>query len=372
MSWIQTNGGLYIGSRVMGWPVRVSVSSNVMDAVGESTAGIGRIYLSTGPGTSAVLDSTGYIVTCAPGSAVTYANASTTITAGVQGVTGATGIEDGTYVVYGTDVGGSGLYAQSKVSEMPMSTGSMTIAHGDLIAIVVEMTARGGVDSIRVGMTTASGQSFPYHTQDSGAGPAKGTAAMQVMIRFGNGVVGAFNEDTMPSIHPVATSFNSGSAYSEYGCAMTIPCRMEVDRLVGAVGELDSGETGELRLYAEPFSGTPLQLASVSVDPLINGLVASGVGHHELPLSTRLVLERGQQIAVTYIATSAGSREITWRLTGTGAGKMNWCGEVKSVRRGGGSGAFGEVSGNLPYFGLVASALDIPEPTPRTRIVKGL
>jgi len=371
MAWKQTPGGVYLGSNVYGFPTRHSVSSQIIDAVGESVCQIGPIYLSTGPGTSATLNSSGKIVSCCPGSSVTYADAGTTIRAGLQAVS--SGIESGTYLVYGEDTGGSGLYAQNKMSPMPMTTGSQVINHGDVFAVIVEVMAKGGTDSIRIQHSASIPHTVPYMTIDTGSGPAKQSQTANFTIDFGNGVFGFFAEAHVAAIWPTATAFTSSSTPNEYGLAFTVPFRCTLDRLVQYIGDIDSGDTGDVCLYRDAYSSSPSLMETIAVDPTNTGNVGSQAGHIELPLATKHIIDAGEDLAVTYVATSTQNRDINWREVQPGlATAIGWCSPRGVYRNNGSGGAFSTDTTKIYFAGAAASAIDIPRILPRTRAVKGL
>jgi hypothetical protein len=366
--------GFHVGTSIGGmaaWPHQAGSTSGAIDAAGESTAFIGQIRLATGPGTSITMGATSKILFRT--GAVTFANAATNFRIGIQDLA-ATGLEDGTYDVYRDLTGGGGGLTASAPTVVTLSTsGSKTIAHGDYIAIVFEMTARGGADTVQIAYGSSNLATLPYTTRDTGAGPVRQSTLPQVALIGNNGVTASFDEGCLPS-SMTATAFNSGSAPDEYVLGFQLPFGGICDRLVGHLSELDTTETGELLLYHEPFTAGLAVIATGTHDGDKGGSVAGindGVVFHLGVSPVRLY--PGVTYGVAYRPTSAANRTIFRRtISDVAILDCTWLGRsVCGGSRTNQTGAFARETTILPSLGLVLSHLDLPACSPRTRPLRG-
>lgn len=231
-----------------------------VNAANEYNGIVGQVSLAAGSGSK----------TCSTGGsvckiywetgAVTWANAGTNVSVGIQDV-GADGFGDGTFDVRADLVPGTETITASTSIVTSMETGSKTIAQNDLVAVVVRMTALGGADSIvvasqgRLPVTYAS-QGFPYGVRSTGT-PAKNLDAAKIVIQFDDGTFGWITASPDISFNqgvPTTLSFNSGSTPDEYAWVFSLPFSCGL----GAIGfYLDAVETTdlfELILYTNPLS----------------------------------------------------------------------------------------------------------------------
>lgn len=362
---------------VGGWPqMSYTNVANTLDAVGESVAMIGRVFLDTGPGTSKVL-STGKIYFLA--TSVTFVNAGTTIRVGIQDVTMTTGIEDGTYDVFDDLVGATDDIVSGNFEAVTMSSGTKTITHGDTIAVVIEITARGGADTIRVNTAGATGSSqFPYCTLDTGSGPAKVTQPPLCMIEFDDGTIGHFGEGTL--VYELADiSYKSDTAgVDEYALIITPPFTCVGRHLLMVGGEVDSGEDGELILYSDPL-GTPVAERTATPDPDLYGSAGSSVQIGIYNMATDFTFTAGVTYAIAYRPTTTGARTLRRVTLPTANARKattlgtNW----RQGTRLNNTGVFTESAIILPVLGVLITQLDDGAgggggPVARSTIVQGI
>lgn len=331
-----------------------------IDAVGESVAYIGTVWLPGGPGTSKVISSSGGKVWWAPMNTLTWANAATNLRIGIQDVNSATGLEDGTYDVQANLVPGTDSLTVNTVTGTAMESGTKTITHGDIIAVVIELTAKSGADTLRPGYW-GQAASYPYCTVDTGAGPVKSSSLPAVALQFDDGTWGSLGENTVP-LRGVSAAFNSSSNPDEYALLFQVPFKCAVNGIFGLMGEVDTTESFDLVLYEFP-SGTgsaPSVLASISVDPDIFGQIA-GTNSSAGPFPiTEQTLEPGTWYAVAYVATSTGTRSLQrWTLADAGMRDLLCFGtNMQEGTRQNGSGAFSLSDTTFPGLGVMISKLD--------------
>src|SRR5262245_3836884 len=147
MTQVSGSGGFLYGAPLI---MPTSFAGAVIDAATEKFAMIGRIYIDGRPAAAKTL-STGSIQWRT--GAVTFSSGSTTVDIGIQDVaTGAGPIAqpDGTFDVKTTLTGGGGGITANAWQTSTMNSGSKNITHGDLIAVVFDMTARGATDTVTI------------------------------------------------------------------------------------------------------------------------------------------------------------------------------------------------------------------------------
>lgn len=273
-----------------------------LDAAGESQASIG--YIIWDDGLSHTVSSSGGKVYFRVGT-VTWATAGSTLKIGIQDVT--SGLEDGSYDVYDELVQGTDSIASNTLVTATMSSGSKVIANDSLIAVIVELTTRNGADSITCTRTTGGG-GIPYASVDSGSGPAKVVGMPLIAIEADDGTFGWFHQSTIPH-QETFTSFNNGSAADEYAMIFKLPFKCTINRLIADIGEIDPGETGELILYSNPTSATPIAERVYSHDGDTFGTPGAAFARTWVPI-TEFTLEANTEYAVAYRPTSVANRSI--------------------------------------------------------------
>jgi hypothetical protein len=262
--------GFLLAPRPM-YPISNPASPNILtiDAAGESGSIIGQISLSSGPGTSKTFTTTSSILYLT-GSSITFANGTTNLRVGIQSGFGAAGLEDGTFDVYADLVGGTDTITASVVNSVLMENGSLSITDGDKIAIVFELTARGGADALtfsrhNTGVIVGS----PYGTDDTGT-LAKNGLPMQAILVFADGTIGWF--EPLPATFGTNTTaaFSTSSNPDEYALGFSVPwpCVLYGWNIRG-MGSVATTDDFTMQLYSNPGSPTSLLPGgtAISIDP---------------------------------------------------------------------------------------------------------
>ena len=351
------------------WPIReVSTGSltntnATMDAATEKVAHLGRLHIDGIPAGTKTL-STGTIKWAC--TSATFANGATTIDIGLQGVaTGAGPIAqpDGTFTVKKTETGGSGIATGSVTTTM--NSGTVSLSHGDLVAVVWDMTARGGADSVLVGCTSPSFDNagtvgFPTtNAYVAGAwqtGTALGSNKIpNVLITFDDGTLGWIS-GSFPSVNYAAsttTVFKSADTPNEYGMLFQVPWDCEVDAIVGGIRVTDANSDYTLKLYSDP-TGTPTLLTGGSVTCLGETFgTATLTGRVTAPFASRIALSKGTNYGVTVLATgSSNTGVLTSAIYTTGARVAYDNANMAKITRSGSSGAFTAESPALTIYHL--------------------
>lgn len=254
------------------------VPSAVLDAAGESVAVIGKLELEAGASGAKTLSAAGGgSITFRTSSSITFANAGTTLRIGLQDVDTATGLEDTTFDVHGDLTGGDAL-ATGAFREVTMGTGTKTVSAGDVVAVVYEMTARGGADSVQIrrmaaggllpALPLASGAGIPYGTLDTGS-LSKQVFMPLAVIRFDDGTLGwirGANQLVFSTGSVQSVGINSGSTPDEYIGTFQPVVPMQINGVAVIVTNIAGSDDFEVLLYADPF-GTPAVLATGVIDP---------------------------------------------------------------------------------------------------------
>lgn len=243
-------------------------ANNTMDAANEATIAIGRV--ATSDGGSHTIDTSGSSSIGWTTGSVTFANAGTTFKVGIAPVdtgNGPPARASNASNVISFDVqasftgGGGGVTANSWQSSVPTS-GTKTIANGDLVAICTQMTARGGADSIIQPHGSSNATVLrPTVTNYIGGTYTAASALPNFLITFSDGALGwLVGSDVFSTVN--AQSWNSGSATKEYGQLYQMPFPMTI---YGLWGFLNPSADCDLVLYSDPL-GTPSAERTLSID----------------------------------------------------------------------------------------------------------
>ena len=225
------------------------VAGGIIDAATEKFAMIGRLYIDGRPGGTKTL-STGNIQFRT--GAVTFSNGSTAVDVGIQDVaTGAGPIAqpDGTFDVKRTCTGGGGLITANAWQTVTMNSGTKWMAHNDLIAVVFDMTARGGADTVNISCAntpyqgTMTGGQVPV-TNAFVASAWQTTNAQaasrlpNVVISFDDGTLGWIDFTIPVSVANNPETFQDSTNPDERGLIFQIPWGCYIDGLWMRVGPL--------------------------------------------------------------------------------------------------------------------------------------
>jgi hypothetical protein len=344
---------------------KYSGSNATMDAVGESFAGIGQIFLEGGASGGTKTLSSGKIYFLG-GTTQTFANAGTTLRVGLQDVSSTTGLEDTTFDVYQDLVGGTDTITASVVNIITMDSGTKTLTHGDVVAVCFEMLSRGGTDQVtvsRYGPSAAFGSGLPYCTADTGT-LGKITNAIGVfIIEFDDGTLGWFNPCYYLT-NKTATAYidvASSDTPDEYAAVFQVPFKCSINAGAFYVGSGNDGRTQEIILYSDPL-GTPAVVEAVALDEMYSNVGLLWVKFSEYTLNPNT------NYAIAIRPTSINTIRIYYSDLGDGNEKLKtptdfgvnclFCSRTNQT------GAFAEVYDHyLPLFGISVSKLDDGGPT---------
>jgi hypothetical protein len=201
----------------------------------------------------------------------TWANGSTTLDIGIQDVDSSIGPAarpNGTFNVKRTLTGGDGniVTATTLTTAMTGGTGTKTINHGDMIAVVWDMTNRAGADTVSVSAFSTLGSCAIPHTQLYTSSAWRTTTGSSfipnVLIIFDDGTRGCLMNGAFGTSNTVDTYADANNP-DERGMVFQVPWDCKVDSLWFMGGSADANGDGTITLYSDPL-GTPTSLGAIS------------------------------------------------------------------------------------------------------------
>lgn len=266
----------------------LAAAQNAIAAANAAVEFIGYIF--TEDGASHTLDTAGSSSIGWRSGAVTFASGSTTVKVGFGTVdtgngpaaraTNSTGTV--TYSVSKSLTGGGGGITANAWQEHVPDSGSLAIANGDLVALSIQMTARGGADTVQITSGTIAAVSIlPTVTAFDGTSTYTGQAAApNAVITFNDGKLGFFFGSAPFSTPATTQTWNSGSATKEYGNYFKMPFPAKI---YGFFAPVNFSADCSLVLYETPL-GTPSAAKTIAVDANAIGNANTGrMGHFLLP-----------------------------------------------------------------------------------------
>ena len=169
-----------------------------LDAVNEAIIMFGRVE--TSDGASHTIDTSGSSsIQWMTGPTVVFADVGTTLKVGIANVDTSTGppcrpVNSANVITFDVSAsltgGGGGVVAASWRTHVP-TAGTKTIANGDLVAVCIQMTARGGTDAVDVNVAASStALNRPGVTSYTGGAYAVAAAVPLMVIVFSDGALG--------------------------------------------------------------------------------------------------------------------------------------------------------------------------------------
>ena len=281
----------------------------VMDAASERAAMIGHIFWNGRPGSAKTVSSAGGSISIRFGT-TTFANASTSLDIGIQDVataTGPTARPDDSFDVKATYVGGTDTINSGAWTTIAMETGTKSITHGDLIAIVMDMTARGGADSVAWYTVSHSRPGRPLNNQYlAGAWLATSTSDMPIAyITADDGTLGVIYGHFLPAVFQSSSeSFNDGTDPDERGMVFQIPWDCKIDSFWALTTGNGTAADFTVSLYSSPTTSATL-VTSVSV--LGEQVNAWDTNNFSVVLPTEVSLSKDTDYCLAFKASGATS-----------------------------------------------------------------
>jgi hypothetical protein len=336
----------------------IVTTAYTMDAAAEKVAFIGTIYIDGRPGTAKTISSAGGKIYFLPGT-TTFSDASTNLRIGIQDLDDATGgsgagvgaTVDGTFDVYDDLVGGTDTITTTTWKTVTMSSGTKDITHGQKIAVVFDMTARGGSDSVQVSAVSivVANAGFPQ-VQHNTASWVRQSSIPIAIIEFDDGTLGMI-EGSLPISVATAQSYASNSTPDEYGMIFQLPFESTAISIWMIGRPTSNAANGELILYSDPL-GTPVAEATITLDAN-NFQLTDGVRFGEWTLPTAKTLSANTDYAVTFRPTTTTAVNLTYfTLPDANYRKFMAGTNVSRAHRTDNAGAFTSTTTSYPLIGV--------------------
>lgn len=289
--------------------------------------------------------------------AVTFANAGTTIDVGIQGLSTAAGPvvrPDDTFVVKKTLTGGTDTITTNGETTATMSTGTVSLTNGAYVCVVIDMTARGGADSVAISRGPGSGAVMPCLQLFSAAAWATSVTVGTPIVRieFDDGTLG-YIENGQSVTAAAAEAWADATNPDERGNIMQFPFGFVSDGMWIVGGVTDSSSTFTYNVFSDP-TGTPAGLSGASGTYSPRNYTAAGGATERLiilPFSSDVTISKNTDYALAIRATgSSNSRLGSWTVSA--AANKTWFGNgtAGKTTRDGGTGAFAAKSATIGYY----------------------
>jgi hypothetical protein len=331
---------------------------------------IGRVV--TADGGSHTIDTTGSSSLGWHSTTTTFANAGTSVSVGLATVDTSNGPPARavnvanviTFDVKATFAGGGGGISSGWMTTVPTS-GTKTIANGDLVAFAVQMTARGGTDSVGIDHLASAGSvtiNRPAITSFSGSYSVR-TGLPNLIITFSDGTLGWIEYSDIATA-AAGRVWNSGSATKEYGQLYQLPFPMKV---CGIYGFAAIGNDTDVVLYSDPL-GTPVAQKTVSIDA--NTLATASAAFFEEYFPSPYTVAANQPIGAV-LKPGASNITLDFKTLAAAGHRASdpWGTSGYGISRA--SGAFANANSSLDhyYVGLLVSAFDEGGPVAHSPII---
>lgn len=264
----------------------VGFTNQRIDFGGEKMVYIGEVCFPEGPGTSKVFSTSGPAqIGFYTDTQTVWNTANTTLRVGLQdlGTGNQPAIPDGTWDVYGEMVQGTDAMGDDGWNECLMSSGSKTLTHGDLVAVVFELTVRNGSDVVEfVGLRMGTTNSRMLPQVNAYLSSAWQTASLNhlpnVTLKSDDGTLCGL-AGCWPFEGVTNTFFDNADTSNEYGMVLRPPFNCKVGGGWAQAVFWSSGDAYcEMKLYEDPFGSSPVLLASKVIPANVTANTASAGG----------------------------------------------------------------------------------------------
>ena len=344
--------------------------TTITDAANEAVIQIG--YVQTSDGGSHTIDTTGSSSIEWKTAAVTFTDVGSTYTVGIAEVDTTAGpaaraVNSSNVITFDVAAvltgGGGGITANEWITSVP-TTGSKTIANGDLVAVCQQFTTRAGSDVVNVQHTSAAaGYNRPTCTVYTGGTYTSASTVPNVLITFADGALGWLHFGEV-AVTRAPLGFASNDSPSEYGQLFNLPFATKVYGIYywsAAAASLSF----DLVLYSDPL-GTPVAEKTVSIDTNVYSAVT---GKRSVVLfPSPYTYTKNTDIAAVIKPTTITNMTAYTRTVPNAAARVTdmWGTSGYGVQRGGGSGAFTNINNSLEHVsvGLIVGAFSDGESAP--------
>lgn len=326
--------------------------SSTLNASNETCYFVGNIVLENPLSSSKTISAAGGGSIVWLANAVVFANGGSTFKVGIQDVSTASSPAqgDGTFDVEASFTGGGGGITGGGINTSVMTSGTKTIANGDLVAITFSMTGRAGSDSVNVAHhhedLTLGLCRMPVVTNNTTGSVARVSNALPLCyILFDDGTIGWIFGSYFITSAIAAIAYNSGSATAdEYGNLLYNPFTFYATAIAAFCTFASTSADAELLLYSTPL-GTPVVERTVTIDATQLG-GATGTAKTVYMLPTPFLLKANTEYGITLRPTTANNVTLYMvdsSSTGGKTGSPN--SNCYAMRRLDNTGAFSDYNG---------------------------
>jgi hypothetical protein len=288
------------------------IEDAVLDAAGEAEHMVGAIVWADG-GSHTISAAGGGSITFQVGAAtITFADAGTTIEVSIQDLdaTGNPAHGNGTKDVYGTLTGGTDTLTALATKTVDMTSGTKTIADGDHVAVVIQMTARGGTDLVRVRCLNPDWGVFPANSFEAAGGGSWSLSQRfpHIKITADDGTLGTIDGCFwFVSAASVGVTWDNATTTKEYGNIFQLPFPVTV-RGFWLWLEMEATTTDiDVHIYSDPLNvgagvtslGSATLVGTECVRLTTNQWIV-------LPLATPITLSKDVDYAMVVSPTTTG------------------------------------------------------------------
>lgn|SRR5262245_2536077 len=339
-----------------------------IDAATEKIAHIGRVYLQGRSASSKTISAAGGGSISFMTNTVTFANAGTTVDIGIQDIsaTGNPGQPDGTFDVKATFTGGGGGITTTAWNTCSMTggTGSKTISHGQHVAIVWDMTARGGADSIIIRGLNNIYTTFITNAQQAGIQPGVvqfngGTWQVNdadlpnAIITFDDGTLGYFDCGGFFTDN-TTEDFSDATNPDERGLIFQTQFTCKVDAfMLPIICQNNTTSDFTVTLYSDPL-GTPTSLKTFTINAEQFNVGTFFDSFIVLTLDTEVSLTRNTDYCLAVKAAGTGVISLSQVTLGSANYRVFFPGgsTVKKATRNNSTGSFTAESPAITQYGM--------------------
>jgi len=301
-----------------GYRLPINVSPQTLDATGEKIGFVGQLIWSDYG--SHTIDTTGSSkFAWMGGTTAVFDDASSIMDIGIQGVntSGPLAQPDGSFTVKARTVGGGAdttsptLTTTNSWHTITPTTGTATIASGDLCAFVIDFNTRAGSDSVLVQVGTYQlGMARPLTlTYLAGAWLTSGTGLMpNCVVVASDGTLGWFVGSALFGVPVVLSTWIATTNPDERGMIFQVPFDCKVSALWCQIRTADAASDFTMYLTSSAESGRTTMAAgaaTVVVDASqLNGTGTERVGLFPLPSEVSLTANTDYCVSVRATGTS--------------------------------------------------------------------
>lgn len=343
-------------------PVGAVATSGSLDAAGEKIAFSGYLYINGAPAGTKTISTSGGKIHFMAETSVVWADAGTTVRVGLQDWSTSTGPDlepDGTFDVYADLVPGTETVTAGAWASFAMESGTKSLAHGDKVSVVCDMTARGGSDVFAARMS-AGVIGIPAISHNTSSTWVAVNGSPICLIEFDDGTLATLS-GAMTRRTQTDEAFQDSTNPDERGLIFQVPFSCKISGFwLSAAGAATADFS--LKFYSDPL-GTPSAIATITMlgeqFPHSNATVEAPI-QIELASGSEIELSPNTDYCLAVKATGSSNVSLRTHVLENAAYRFAFPGgtQLRKGHRNADSGAFTETTTIIPEMGVIISHLD--------------